>query len=123
MCVCAQRLGRVLCTHCRSSIEYPEERLIELGFHSEELTDLELFQANPSGCPRCTGGYKGRFALLETLSMDNELKRLVIEGKSAAEIKTCAREKGMLTLRRVGLLNAMRGKTSIEEVLRVTMSD
>ena len=123
VCVCAQRLGRVLCTHCRSSIEYPEERLIELGFHSEELTDLELFQANPSGCPRCTGGYKGRFALLETLSMDNELKRLVIEGKSAAEIKTCAREKGMLTLRRVGLLNAMRGKTSIEEVLRVTMSD
>ncbi len=123
VCVCAQRLGRVLCTHCRVASEYPPERLIEVGFKEDELGTLQLFQASPTGCPRCTGGYKGRFALLETLSMDNDLKRLVIEGKSAAEIKSCALEKGMLTLRRVGLLNAMRGKTSVEEVLRVTMSD
>jgi type IV pilus assembly protein PilB len=123
VCVCAQRLGRVLCSHCRVQADYPEDRLLELGYKPEELEGIELFQANPTGCPRCTGGYKGRFAVLETLSMDNDLKRLVVEGKSAAEIKTCALQKGMLTLRRVGLLNAMRGKTSIEEVLRVTMSD
>ena len=55
--------------------------------------------------------------------LDHDIKRMVVEGKSAGEIKDVALKKGMLSLRRVGLLNAMRGKTSVEEVLRVTMAD
>ena len=76
-----------------------------------------------TGCPRCTGGYKGRFAVLETLFLSHEIKRLIVTGASAAEIKRQGMAEGMLTLRRVGLLNAMRGKSSLEEVLRVTMGD
>ena len=69
-------------------------------------------------------GTAGRFALLETMPMHEEIKRLIIEGRSALDIKNAAiRDHEMITLRRCALLNALRGKTSIEEVLRVTMPD
>lgn len=124
VCVAAQRLARVLCPNCRQPLEVPRDELLAMGFLDEDFAEpMELFQANQEGCSRCTGGYKGRFALLETLFVTPEVKRLVVDGASAADIKTTAIEGGMLTLRRVGLLNAMRGKTSLEEVLRVTMSD
>jgi type IV pilus assembly protein PilB len=123
ICVCAQRLARVLCQHCKRPIDVPKEKLQNLGFLEGELEQSELFMPNPDGCPRCTGGYKGRFAILETLYLDNDIKRMVVEGKSAAAIKEATLGKGMLSLRRVGLLNALRGKTSVEEVLRVTMAD
>ena len=56
--------------------------------------------------------------------MDEDIKRLIVERKPAMEIKNKAvAEKGMLTLRRCGLLNAMRGRTTLEEVLRTTMAD
>jgi len=123
ICVAAQRLARILCPHCRRPAELPPKELLAMGFREEELEGISLFQANMDGCPRCKGGYKGRFALLETLFLDHTLKRMVVEGKSVHEIKAEAIRQGMLTLRRVGLLNAMRGKTSLEEVLRVTMPD
>ena len=68
-------------------------------------------------------GYKGRFAILETLYIDDSLKRMIVEGRSALEMRAHAVEQGMITLRRVGLLNAMRGRTSLEEILRVTLED
>ncbi len=123
VCVAAQRLARILCPHCRLMVHLPKEELYSVGFREDDLPNLELFQANQDGCARCTGGYKGRFALLETLMLDHDVKRMVVEGKSSGEIKEIALKKGMLSLRRVGLLNAMRGRTSIEEVLRVTMAD
>jgi type IV pilus assembly protein PilB len=124
LCVAAQRLVRKLCEHCRQPVEaLPERELLHVGYREEELEDMQLFSPHPDGCPRCTNGYKGRFALLETLSMSPALKRLVIEGRSAMELKKQGMEEGMLTLRRVGLLNAMRGRTSLEEVLRVTLKD
>jgi type IV pilus assembly protein PilB len=124
LCVAAQRLARVLCSHCRQPVENPDhEHLLGIGFLEQELDGIQLFNANPDGCPRCSGGYKGRFAILETLYLDAQIKRMVVERRSVHEIKAEALKQGMLTLRRVGLLNAMRGKTSIEEVLRVTMAD
>ena len=77
----------------------------------------------PGGCSRCQGGYRGRFALLETMPMDEEVRRVVVGGGSALEIRDTALANGMLTLRRVGILNVLRGKTSLEEVLRVTQGD
>jgi type IV pilus assembly protein PilB len=124
LCVAAQRLARVLCPHCRQAVELPRAELDSVGFRPEDFEKgFQLFAANQGGCPRCTGGYKGRFAILETLFLSHEIKRLIVTGASAAEIKRCGMAEGMLTLRRVGLLNAMRGKTSLEEVLRVTMGD
>ena len=122
LCIGAQRLGRRLCSNCRQPTEAPEDKLLELGLTEEDLAQgIELYEA--VGCPRCKDGYKGRFAILETLAVDGDLKRMVVEGRSSQDLKKAAVEKGMLTLRRVGLLNALRGVTSIPEVLRVTLGD
>ena len=99
----------------------PKEHLLKLGFLEEELDGLELWE--PVGCKRCDKGYKGRFAILETMPLNEDLRRVIIEGGSALDIKAKALEHGMITLRRVGLMNALRGKTSIEEILRVTVKD
>jgi len=121
--VAAQRLVRKLCEHCRVKVEVPEKELLAVGVLETELSDMQLYGPNTSGCPRCKGGYRGRMALLETLPLSQDLKRMVVEGRSVAEMKNRGLEEGMLTLRRIGVLNAMRGKTSLEEVLRITMGD
>ena len=124
LCIGAQRLARKLCEGCRKAIEIPEPELLSMGYREEELqAGVKVWAPNPSGCGRCNAGYRGRFAILETLYLDDDLKRMVVERRSVHEIKAYAVEQGMLTLRRVGLLNAMRGRTSLEEVLRVTLED
>lgn len=124
-CVAAQRLGRKLCEHCRKPLEImpSTERLIALGMKEEDLTeDLQFFQ--PAGCGRCDNkGFKGRFALLETLPLNEGLRRCIIEGGSALDIKAVAMQQEMISLRRCGLLNASRGRTSLDEVLKVTVGD
>ena len=123
VCVVAQRLGRRLCNECKRPVEHqpPPERLLQIGFLESELNDLALHE--PVGCAHCKGGYAGRFALLESLPVSEPIKRIIIEGGSALDIKDQAIKEHMVTLRRCGLLNVMRGKTSIEEVLRATMGD
>jgi len=123
LCIGAQRLARKICPQCRIKLELPRDELLSVGYFENEFDTLDLYQANPKGCSRCKDGYKGRFAILETLYLDQDLKRMVIERRSANEIKNEAIRRGMLTLRRVGLLNAARGKTSLEEVLRTTLDD
>ena len=121
--ICAQRLARKLCTYCREPIERPpKERLLALGFTEEDLEkDFTIYKA--VGCPRCNGGYKGRFALLETMPLSEDLKRMIVDRADVQDIKKKAIEEGMLTLRRCGILNVIKGNTSLEEVLRVTMAD
>ncbi len=123
LCIGAQRLARKLCESCRVPIELPRAELLSVGFAQASLEGLTLFQPSPRGCGRCNGGYRGRFAILETLYLGDTLKRMVVERRSVADLKAEAMRQGMLTLRQVGLLNAARGRTSLEEVLRVTMED
>jgi type IV pilus assembly protein PilB len=120
--VSAQRLCRRLCDECKELVEVPVERLLGLGFKEEEMAEAKIFRA--VGCPRCNQiGYRGRFALLETVPVTNAIKQAIIAGKSSVDIKEIALGEGMISLRRCGVLNAMRGKTSLEEVHKVTMMD
>jgi type IV pilus assembly protein PilB len=121
--VSAQRLLRKLCESCKAPSDSvpPKEHLLEIGFLPQEINGMKLLK--PVGCPRCSNGYKGRFAILEALVVDDSIRRMIIEKKSAMDLKAQAIKRGMLTLRRTALLNAMRGKTSLEEVLRMTMND
>ncbi len=122
-CVCAQRLSRKLCDECKrpSQVVPPPDYLLKLGMREEELDGLSLYE--PVGCQRCSQGYKGRFALLETMPVTTELQRVIISGGSAIDIKDQAVKEDMITLRRCGLLNMARGKTTLEELLRVTVDD
>jgi len=119
--VSAQRLARKLCTLCREEIEAPKERLIAIGAKPDDLKDAKIYRAR--GCNRCVEGYRGRFALLETMPIDDTIRNMIIKGANQIDIKQHAVKNGMITLRRCGLLNALRGITSVEEVLRVTMAD
>jgi type IV pilus assembly protein PilB len=122
-CVAAQRLVRRLCPHCRIQEELPREELLGVGFEPAEIEGLLISRPRKEGCSRCSGGYRGRLALLETMTMSKDLRRMVIDGQGAAAMKARALEEGMVTLRRAGLMNVIRGNTSLEEVLRVTTPD
>lgn len=125
LAVSAQRLGRRLCSGCKEKMTKDEmpakEDLIEVGYTEEEVEELELYK--PVGCSLCNGGYKGRFAMVECLEMTNALKRIVIKGGSNIELRNCGVANGMVTLRRAGLMNAMRGITSLAEVLRLSVGE
>jgi type IV pilus assembly protein PilB len=120
--VSAQRLMRRLCEHCRERMEAPKERLLAIGCTEEDVeSGPTIYRA--VGCPRCNQGYSGRFAILETLPIKDDIKRMIVEGRGALDIRNRAVEAGMVTLRRCALLNAMRGKSTIEEALRVTLDE
>ena len=122
--ICAQRLGRKLCLNCRKRAELSKDALLRLGYLESEIEgDEEVEIYEPVGCARCNNGYAGRFALLETMRMTEGIKRMIVDRAHLADIKKLALDEGMLTLRRCGLLNAMRGVTSIQEVESVTMAD
>jgi type IV pilus assembly protein PilB len=119
--IAAQRLARKLCDNCKKPTEKlpAKEKLIEIGFKEEECKSTVIY--HPTGCSRCNKGYKGRFAILEALETDDEMRKMIIQGSPVMDIKEYAiKHANMITLRRCGILNALRGRTSIEEVLRMT---
>ncbi len=121
--ICAQRLARKLCPTCKVEEKFENKVYLRVGYTEAEVNRSDFQSFKPVGCGRCNAGYKGRFALLETMRMTEPIKRMVVERRPVADIKEQALKEGMLTLRRCGLLNASRGVTSIEEVERSTMAD
>ena len=76
------------------------------------------------GCRTCNGtGYKGRVALYEVMRFTDNLKEMVLQGSSTAELKMAAIKAGMTSLRMSGILKVLDGVTTTEEILRVTMAD
>ena len=117
--IMAQRLARLICTHCRQPEPVGPIVLHELGWCGEPFTP-----GRGSGCPSCAGtGYRGRIALYEVMPMTDELRERILGGATALELKRAAVESGMQTLRQSGLRKAAAGLTTIDEVLRVTTAE
>jgi type IV pilus assembly protein PilB len=125
----AQRLTRKLCPDCKLPVDpLPKaEKLREIGFTEKEIDSLYSDNAviyRAVGCKRCgDSGYRGRMALLETLPLTDDIKRMIVDGASVIDIKRQAMNNGMVTVRRAGILNVLRGLTSIEEVLHTSLAD
>ena len=118
--ICAQRLVRRICKECTQTIDVPYQTLIEEGFTPEEAKSVKIQKGK--GCGTCNNtGYKGRAGLYEVMEVDDDIKELVLVGASAVELKKKAIEKGMLTLRRSGLMKVKEGITTLEEVARETI--
>ncbi len=118
----AQRLVRRVCPDCKESYRVPDQVLQRAQFRVEP--DEEIILTKGNGCKRCGDtGYRGRLALLEAMKISEDVQDLIMASASAGEIKRKAIEKGMLTLRQVGLRKAKAGLTSLEETLRVTAPD
>src|SRR5579884_277664 len=118
--ICAQRLVRRICKDCAQPVDMPQQALIEEGFTPEEAKTVKIMKGK--GCSVCNNtGYKGRAGLYEVMEVDDEIKDLILVGASALELKKKAIERGMLTLRRSGLVKVMQGMTTLEEVARETI--
>ncbi len=117
----AQRLIRRVCEQCKESHEVPVEALVEIGFSKEEAGEVELYKGK--GCDVCNGtGYKGRVGLFEVMEVTDELRELIIIGASSIEIRKKAIELGMVSLRESGLSKLREGITTIEEVVKETVT-
>ncbi len=121
-CAIAQRLVRTPCPSCIAPYMPSADTLAVL-----ELFPSDLAGATPmmgTGCPECGGtGYKGRTAVYEVLVVDSTMRKVLMKDASEAAIAAAARAAGMSTLRSSGLQKAHQGKTTYEEIIRVTQSD
>ncbi|MCD5993242.1 type IV-A pilus assembly ATPase PilB [Pseudomonas sp. CDFA 602] len=116
--IIAQRLARKLCPHCKKEVDIPRETLIQEGFPEEKIGTFKVY--GPVGCNHCNGGYKGRLGIYEVVKKTPELERIIMEEGNSLEISRQMRKDGFNDLRTSGLLKAMQGITSLEEVNRVT---
>nr|CAA6828850.1 MAG: General secretion pathway protein E [uncultured Thiotrichaceae bacterium] len=117
--VLAQRLVRRLCPQCREAKPVMPEMDKEIGLRQYQPEgELRLWHAK--GCSACGHtGYKGRSAIHEVLVMNDDIRRRVLKHEDAGVIQEEARKHGMRTIYEDGLLKALQGVTTLEEVLRV----
>ncbi|MBA3831003.1 MAG: type II/IV secretion system protein [Chthoniobacterales bacterium] len=116
----AQRLVRTICPDCKEPVGYPVEYLNEIG--AMISPDFKYYRG--AGCENCRHtGYQGRMAIYEICVISEPLKRLIMQKRDGGELKQCAIREGMLTLRQDGWRRVAEGKTTIEEVVRVTQTD
>lgn len=116
--IIAQRLARKLCNKCKRVHEVPREALLAEGFREEEIGSFTLYQ--PIGCEDCNAGYRGRVGIYEVVKVTPALQQMIMEEGNSIEIAARMRTEGFNDLRRSGLVKAMQGITSLEEINRVT---
>ncbi|WP_028628558.1 type IV-A pilus assembly ATPase PilB [Metapseudomonas resinovorans] len=116
--IIAQRLARKLCSHCKKEVDVPREVLIKEGFPEARIGSFKLY--GPVGCENCNLGYKGRVGIYEVVKITPAMQQLIMEEGNSIQIAQQARRDGFNDLRTSGLIKAMNGITSLEEVNRVT---
>lgn len=117
--VLAQRLVRVLCTHCREKVSITEEDVKMLG-----TTALPVGTPiyGPVGCDHCLqSGYQNRIAIFELFLIDDQVRRMIVERKSESDISQYIAENGFINMRQDGIYKIAAGITSVEEVLKATL--
>lgn len=118
--VVAQRLARTLCPSCSAKYYPSVEVLREAGIESMEGKPLQ----KGAGCQQChDSGFKGRVGLYELMEVTGELRKMVHRAAPSHDLRESLRERGVPTIRQEGVQRALEGRTTLEEVLRVTHSD
>ncbi len=116
---CAQRLMRRICPSCKEPQHYPPRMFADLGIDQNFFKGATLYKGR--GCDRCkSSGYAGRTAIIEAMTVSDEVRKMVIERQSAMEIGKMAVKQGMKTLRDAGLAKAREGVSTLEQVLVTT---
>ena len=118
--VLAQRLVRTLCKQCKEPVEVDQAYINQTGLRRYvESGTQTIYQGR--GCDACNHtGYSGRTGIHELFVLDDEMHRVIMGGADATVLHSTARQQGMTTLYEDGLRKVVQGKTSMEEVLRVT---
>jgi type IV pilus assembly protein PilB len=117
---CAQRLMRRVCSVCKEPVVYPAKMFQDLGI-DPHIVSGQLYRGR--GCERCKNcGYAGRMAIIEAMTVTDEIRRMVITRASAMELGKLAISQGMKTLRMVALEKAFEGASTLEQVMVATSS-
>ncbi len=129
--IIAQRLARRICPHCKTEIKVPKEITAEINDviknapkdlqkQMEKSDSISVYKG--MGCEFCNQtGYKGRIGIFEVLPVEGEVENLIIKKAPASDIEKAAVEAGMTTMKQDGVLKAINGLTTLEEVWRVTL--
>ena len=118
--VLAQRLVRVICPDCKEESSLTPILRAEMGRMGEK--DIKVYRGK--GCKACSNtGFRGRCGIYELLVVDDNIRELVLKKSTAQAICDQARQTGMRTLREDGWDKVIKGLTTVEEILRVTLSD
>ena len=119
--IIGQRLVRRVCPKCREEINVPQSVLFEVKKEFEKLNlNLPLKFFRGRGCPECKGGFHGRVGIFEVLTITEAIENLVLDKSDSDTIFNQAVKDGMITMRQDGFIKAVKGITTVDEVLRVT---
>ncbi len=113
---CAQRLMRRICSHCKEPVTYPPKMFEDLGIDPVMFDGVQLYRGR--GCDRCkNSGYVGRMAIIEAMTVTDQIRKLIIARASTREMAKLAVNQGMRTLRMVALDRARDGISTLEQVM------
>ena len=113
---CAQRLMRRICSHCKEPVTYPAKMFEDLGIDPVVFDGVQLYRGR--GCDRCkNSGYVGRMAIIEAMTITDQIRKLIISRASTREMAKLAVNQGMHTLRMVALDRAREGISTLEQVM------
>lgn len=130
--VIAQRLVRKICPHCKEESKVPDALIEDIkkeltAISKANVEDLERAQKplkfyHGTGCNECSKGYRGRVGIFEVIRMTEEIEDLAVNRRPANEIKCAAIKDGMITIKQDGILKAMEGLTTLDEVFQAATS-
>jgi type IV pilus assembly protein PilB len=122
LAIMAQRLVRKVCPKCKVRYEPPAHLLAGLGIRPEIAKKANFMKGK--GCSHCNKkGYRGRQGIYELMTMTPQVREMAFKGESTLNVRKMARKQGMRTLFEDGIIKAIRGVTTIDEVLRITQRD
>ena len=128
--VIGQRLVRKICEHCKEEVELDNQALTRVmniigsvpsnsGFAVDKEKELKFYKGK--GCGVCSNGYKGRSGIYEVFIMTSDIEQMILSGKvSEYDVKQITQKEGMVSMVQDGILKALDGITSVDEVFRVT---
>jgi len=116
--IIAQRLGRRLCSNCKTAEDIPVEVLLEEGFTQAQI-DEGVTIYKPVGCESCTLGYKGRVGIYQVMPISEAMGRIIMDGGNSMQLADQSKLEGVADLRESGLKKVAAGLTSLEELNRI----
>jgi type IV pilus assembly protein PilB len=120
--IMAQRLVRVICPKCKEADMPPENEIKAAGITAEQLKTATF--ARGRGCKNCNNtGYRGRRGIFELLAMNSKLREMTFRREPTQVIRRVARQTGMRSLLEDGVYKALKGVTTLEEVLSICHHD
>ncbi len=118
-CILAQRLVRVICTHCKKRVHYDDDFYVQSGLDPVKWREIPVYEGQ--GCFECSGtGFRGRTSIHELLDLSERIRQMILDRRPPIEIKRAAREEGMTFLRESAIEKVIQGTTTLREINKVT---